>query len=111
MRLRKESLAALKDTGIYDPDPVTEGESSGGGEKRASKRPRLMPTPTPPVRSVSRLGERRTRWAPELTRNNLDVPFGPPLPWSQKDVEDGEDGEEDGEDEVYNEEDEDDLYG
>ena len=40
-----------------------------------------MPAPQPPVRHVSQPPHTaRTRPVPEVTRNNLDVPFGPPQP-------------------------------
>lgn len=90
LRLRKESLALLKDTGIHDPDPdpvfIPAGGSSDVGGKRAAKRPRPMPAPPPPVRTVSW----RPRSMPPLTRNNLDVPFGPPEPWADGEEDDEE---------------------
>lgn len=78
----------LKDTGIHDPDPVfiPAGGSSDVGGKRAAKRPRLMPAPPPPVSTVSW----RPRSMPPLTRNNLDVPFGPPEPWADGKEDDEE---------------------
>ena len=110
-RLRKESIDALRQSGIYDANTAVaggeeDGDSSEDGEQQTrTKRPRLMsPTPEPTRRSSGRglRSGRRVR-APAVTRNNLDVEFGRP------DVRQLEEQEELG-DEIVPQDEEDDLY-
>ena len=87
-KLRKEALASLKSTGVYDPEPVTNAGDAGNaetGETRRTKRPRLMPTPPPQPSRGGRAGR-----DPGVTRNNLDVAFGAPVLRGQEDEDEDE---------------------